>query len=207
MHTLSGDRACRIASVVAPCEFSTSFANLLRGSCVSDRSRCGAVRIFCVAGQPVRGSCVSDRSRCGAARIFHLAGQPCAGIVRADRSRCGAVRIFYVAGQPSAGMRNPVRGWCVSDRSRCGAVRTCSAGIVRVESFSLGCRANFGRGLRTFSWSSVGTIAGAWSVRRVCKKMMTLSWFSVADGAGAWSVERPSNSVGNRRPSRGLRGV
>ena len=60
LPTLCGDRVCRIALVVAPCEFSTSFAN------------------------PRRGSCLSNRSRCGAARILKLVSQPSAGIVRVE---------------------------------------------------------------------------------------------------------------------------
>ena len=56
------------------------------------------------------------------------------------------------------------------------------------ELLSLWCRANLGRGLRTLSWFSVGTIAGAWSVGRICKS--DDPGFSVADGAGAWSVRQ-----------------
>ena len=79
-RTLCGDRACRSALAVAPCEFARWPTNPLRGSCASDRSRCGAVRICTLADEPsagivsvgshslstnpLRGSCVSDRSRC-----------------------------------------------------------------------------------------------------------------------------------------------
>ena len=45
-RTLCGDHVRRIALVVASCEFSTSPANPLRGSCVSNCSRRGAVRIL-----------------------------------------------------------------------------------------------------------------------------------------------------------------
>ena len=44
-RTLCGDRACRNALALAPCEFSRSPANLLRGWCVLKRS-CRAMRIF-----------------------------------------------------------------------------------------------------------------------------------------------------------------
>ena len=116
--------------------------NPLQGSGVSERSRCGAVRILELAGEPsagigrvgslagehsagigvvpceslsspmnpLRGSGVSERSRCGAVRILELAGQPSARIGRVgslalrgsgvwERSRCRAVRILELAGR------------------------------------------------------------------------------------------------------------
>ena len=125
--------------------------NPLRGSGVSERSRCGAVRILELAGEPsagigrvgslagepsagigvvpceslsspmnpLRGSGVSERSRCGAVRILELAGEPSAGIGR----------VGSLAGEPSAGIgvvpceslsspMNPLRGSGVSERSR-----------------------------------------------------------------------------------------
>ena len=80
-RTLCGDYASRIALAVAPCKFSTSPTNPLRGSCVSDRSvaPCEFARL---PTNPLRGSCVSERSRCGAVRICTLADAPSAGIVR-----------------------------------------------------------------------------------------------------------------------------
>ena len=51
-RTLCGDPACRSALAVAPCEFILSAANPLRRSCVSKRSRCGAVRICLDLGEP-----------------------------------------------------------------------------------------------------------------------------------------------------------
>ena len=169
--------------------------NRLRGSGVSERSRCGAARIRELAGEPsagigrvgslagepsagigvvpceslsspmnpLRGSGVSERSRCGAVRILELAGEPSAGIGR----------VGSLAGEPSAGIgvapceslsspMNPLRGSGVSERSRCGAVRILelagepsagigrvgslagepSAGIGRVSALSLWCLAN-----------------------------------------------------------------
>ena len=50
-RTLCKDRACRSALAVAPCES----ANPLRVSCVSKRSRCGAVKIFNFVGEPSAG--------------------------------------------------------------------------------------------------------------------------------------------------------
>ena len=110
---------------------------------------------------PLRGSCVSERSRCGAVQIFYVADEPSAGIVRVEvlslwrranfkarrRTLCGdrACRIALAVAPCEFGRwpTNPLRILCVSDRSRCGAVRICtladepSAGIVRVGSLSL----------------------------------------------------------------------
>ena len=49
---LCGDCACRSALTVAPCEFVLTSANPMRRSCVSKRSRCGAVRICPDLGEP-----------------------------------------------------------------------------------------------------------------------------------------------------------
>ena len=51
---------------MAPCEFQRRPANPLRVSCVSKRSRRGAVQI-----KPLRVSCVLRHSRCGAVRILN----------------------------------------------------------------------------------------------------------------------------------------
>ena len=56
---------------------------------------------------PLRGSGVSERSRCGAVRILELAGEPSAGTGRVGSlcgDRCGAVRILELADEPSAGI-------------------------------------------------------------------------------------------------------
>ena len=53
--TLCGDRACRIALAVVPCPSLSSPVNPLRGSGVSDRSRCGAVPILELAGEVCAG--------------------------------------------------------------------------------------------------------------------------------------------------------
>ena len=138
---------------MAPCEFSTSPTNPLRGSCVSERSRCGAVRISKLATNPLRGSCVSERSRCGAVRTFYVADEPSAGTCVSERSwrRANSLRgrrtLCGDRACRSALARR--RGSCVSERSRCGAVLIFyvadepSAGIVRVGSLSLWRRANF----------------------------------------------------------------
>ena len=64
----TGDRVCRSALAVVPCESLSSPMNLLQGSGVSQRSRCGAVPILepCESlsspMNPLQGSGVSDRS-------------------------------------------------------------------------------------------------------------------------------------------------
>ena len=124
---------------------------------------------------PLRGSCVSGRSRCGAVRIFYVAREPSAEIVRVEslslwrranlkargRTLCGdcACRIALAVApcEISTWPANPLRRLCASNRSRRGAVRISkladepSAEIVRVESLSLSLwrRANFLRGRRT----------------------------------------------------------
>ena len=134
---------------MAPCEFSTWPANPLQRLCVSDRSRCGAVRIFYAARAPsaeiMRGGSLSLRRR--------------ANFLRGPRTLCGdrACRIALAVAPCgfSTWPANPLRRLCVSERSRCGAVRMFyvadepSAEIVRVGSLSLWRRANFLRGRRT----------------------------------------------------------
>ena len=113
---------------------------------------------------PLRGSGVSERSRCGAVRILELAGEPSAGIGRVGSlasepsARIGVVVPCESLSSPANPLRgsgvsdrspaNPLRGSGVSERSRCGAVPILelagepSAGIGRVESLSLWCRAH-----------------------------------------------------------------
>ena len=73
---------------MVPCPSLSSPMNPLQGSGVSERSRCGAVRILELADEPstpmnpLQGSGVSDRSRCGAVRILELADEPSTGIGR-----------------------------------------------------------------------------------------------------------------------------
>ena len=66
----------RLALAVAPCEFQSSPTNPLRGSCVSDRSRCGAVRISKLADEPSAGIV-----RVGALSLWR---RPSAEIVRLE---------------------------------------------------------------------------------------------------------------------------
>ena len=73
---------------MVPCASLPWPMNPLQGSGVSERSRCGAVRILELADEPstpmnhLQGSGVSDRCRCGAVRILELADEPSTGIGR-----------------------------------------------------------------------------------------------------------------------------
>ena len=117
--------------------------NPLQGSGVSERSRCGAVRILELADEPSTGI-----GRVGALSLWCRASSPANSLLVAgvpDRSPANplrgsvrAVRILELADEPSTGIgrvgaliavsavlaggRNPLRGSGVSDRSRCGAV-------------------------------------------------------------------------------------
>ena len=142
--------------VPCPCESLPWPMNLLQGSGVSERSRCGAVRILELADEPstgigrvgslagepsagigvvpcaslpwpmnpLQGSGVSERSRCGAVRILELADEPSTGIGR----------VGSLAGEPSAGIgvvpcaslpwpMNPLQGSGASDRSPANPLR------------------------------------------------------------------------------------
>ena len=154
-QTLCGDRACRSALAVAPCAFARSPTNPLRGSCVSERSRCGAVRTFYVADEPSAGIV-----RVGALSLWHrahlharrrtlcgdracrsaLAVAPCefstspthplrgscANFLRRRQTLCGDRACRIALAVFARWLTNPVRGARVSDRSRCGAVRICT---------------------------------------------------------------------------------
>ena len=77
---LCGDRACRSTLAAAPCEFVLVLANPLRRSCVSKRSRCGAVRFRLGLG---------DRAcRCALASCAVRAARPGRGalVLEQDRS-------------------------------------------------------------------------------------------------------------------------
>ena len=96
-RTLCGDRACRSALAVAPCECVLSSANPLRRSCVSKRSRCGAVRMCLELGKPsaeiVRVEALSlwHRARCDVpSRISGCAGNLYVPSWRAKPRICGS---------------------------------------------------------------------------------------------------------------------
>ena len=136
-RTLCGDCACRIALAlaVAPCDFFTWPTNPLQRLCVSDRSRCGAVRIIYVADEPS-----AEIVRCGGVRISMLADEPSAEIVRVEslslwrranfkarrRTLCGdcacriALALAVALCEFQFSPTNPLRRLRLSDRSRCG---------------------------------------------------------------------------------------
>ena len=121
--SLAGEPSAGIG--VAPCTSLPWPMNPLQGSGVSERSRCGAVRILAVADEPSTGI----------GRVGSLAGEPSAGIGVVPCPSC-------------RGPMNPLQGSGVSARSRCGAVRILavadepSTGIGRVGALSLWCRAH-----------------------------------------------------------------
>ena len=98
----------------------------------------------------LQGSGVSARSRCGAVRILELADEPSAGIGRVGSALAvsSPANPLRGSGVSDRSLANPLRGSGVSDRSRCGAVPILelagkpSAGIGRVGSLSLWCRAH-----------------------------------------------------------------
>ena len=67
---------------MVPCASLPWPMNHLQGSGVSERSRCGAVRILSSPMNPLQGSGVSERSRCGAAPILPWTDEPSTGIGR-----------------------------------------------------------------------------------------------------------------------------
>ena len=138
--------------------------NHLQGSGVSDRSRCGAVRILELTDEPStwigRVGALSLWCRANpSARRRTLCGDRACRIARRRTlcgDRCGAVRILELADEPSAGIGRveavvPCES-LVSERARCDAVRIlpvadeASTGIKRVGALSLWCRAHPCRG-------------------------------------------------------------
>ena len=149
---------------------------------------------------PLRGSCVSERSRCGAVRIFYVAREPSAEIVRVESlslwrranfkarrgTLCGdcACRIALAVApcESQSSRTNLLRRLCVSSRSRCGAVRISklaeepSAEIVRVELLSLWRRSNFKARRRTLCGDlcvSDRSRCGFRKIRRESRKFLT----------------------------------
>ena len=102
---------------MAPCEFSTSPTNPLRGSCVSERSRCGDVPISKLADEPSAGIV-----RVGALSLWRRAN-----FLRGRRTLCGyrACR-SALAVAPCAFARsptNPLRVGALSLRRRANFLR------------------------------------------------------------------------------------
>ena len=186
---------------------------------------------------PLRGSCVSERSRCGAVRISKLAEEPSAEIVRVGSlslwrranfkarggTLCGdcACRIALAVApcEFQSSRRNPLQRLCASDRSHCGAVRISklaeepSVEIVRVGSLSLWRRAIFLRGPRALCGDCACRIALAvapcdfftWPtnpLRRLCvsdrSRCGAVRFFDVADEPSAEIVRVESLSLWRR---------
>ena len=130
--SLAGEPSAGIG--VVPCESLSSPMNPLQGSGVSERSRCGAVRILELAGEPSAGigRVGSLSAGIGVVPCESLSSpmNPLRGSGVSERSRCGAVRILELAGEPSAGI------------GRVALAGEPSAGIGRVGALSLWCRAN-----------------------------------------------------------------
>ena len=135
-RTLCGDRACRSAPAVRFCACGFVAAHPLRGSCVSERSRCAFLRIL----QLVSHTLCGDRACRSAPAVrfcafYNLFRTPSAGIVRV-----GALPLCVFAHFTTCFAR-PLRGSRVSERSRCAFLgilkrgRAPSAGIVRVRAF------------------------------------------------------------------------
>ena len=155
-RSIFGKRVCAFhgrRSVSLICKRCKTKVNPLRRSCVSKRSRCGAVRTCC-------GDCAC-RSALAVApcECVLSSANPRANVSRARRTLCGdrACRSALAVAPRECVLSsaNPLRRLCVSKRSRCGAVRMClelgepSAKIVRVEALSLWRRANVSRAQRT----------------------------------------------------------
>ena len=127
---------------MAPCEFALRSMNPLRGSRVSKRSRCGAVRICFRLDEPSAG--IVRVEALSLWRRANLLSARCT--LCGDRACRGALAVAPCEFAFSS--MNRLRGSRVSKRSRCVAVRICfqpdapSAGIVRVEALSLWRRAN-----------------------------------------------------------------
>ena len=134
-QTICGDCACQIALAAAPCELQSSPTDPQRRLCVSNRSRCGAVRISKLADKPAEIVLVESLSLWRRANF------------KARRQTCGdcACRIALAVAlcEPQSSPKNPLRRLCVSNRSRSGAVRVFDfddepfAEIARVASLSL----------------------------------------------------------------------
>ena len=112
-ETLCGDRCGAVRILAVADEPSTGIGRV--GSLAGEPSA-GIGVVPCASlpwpMNPLQGSGVSERSRCGAVRILAVADEPSTGIGRVDRSprtlcagdRCGAVRILAVADEPSTGI-------------------------------------------------------------------------------------------------------
>ena len=136
-RTLCGDCACRVALAVAPCEFATSPTNPLQRLCVSNRSRCGAVRICNFAREP--SAEIGRVESLSLWRRANLQLTVCGEIVRVEllslwrranwqlrrQTLCGDCACGIAPCGVATSPANPLRRLCVTDRSHCGTARFC----------------------------------------------------------------------------------
>ena len=178
---------------------------------------------------------MSNRSRCGAVRIACAAGEPSAGFVRVESlplwrranferelrtlslflagARTGAwsvLRILFAIDDPLV-VFGPSRRWRVERPHNSVRDRRPSRGFRPLAALARGASSQFCSRSMALSWFSAprgagflaGARAGAWSVLRI---LFAIDDPLVVFGPSRrWRVERPHNSVRDRRPSRGFR--
>ena len=147
-----GNRVCEFRgrrSVSLICKRCKTKVNPLRRSCVSKRSRCGAVRTCLELGEPS-----AEIVRVEALSLWRRANVSCARRTLCEDCACRSA-LAVAPCECVLSSANPLRRLCVSKRSRCGAVRMClalgepSAEILRVEALLLWRRANASCSRRT----------------------------------------------------------
>ena len=189
----------RSRCVVAPCEFSTSFASPLPGSCVSSRSALVAApcEFSTSPANPLRVSCVWHRSCCGL-RTFSLARRASCELATVTTpawlSAVGGAGAWSVLRRPENSVRNrrPSRGfrWVAVARGRsefCSCSTTIwgfrqAAGVERPQNSVRNRRPS--RGFRR----AAALARGASS--EFCSQSTIRSRFWAGGGAGAWSALR-----------------
>ena len=146
-----GDRACRSAPAVRFCACGFVSAHPLRGSCVSERSRCAFLRMWICPRAPLRRSCVGALPLCVFAHVDLCLRTLCGNCACRSASAVRFCACHNLLRTPSVGalplcvfahfttcFAHPLRASCVSERCRCAFLRMwiCfrapSAGIVRV---------------------------------------------------------------------------
>ena len=146
---------------------------------------------------------MSDRSRCGAVRIACVAGEPSAGFVRVESlplwRRANFERELRTLSLFLAGAR--AGAWSVL--RILFAINDPLVVFRPLAALARGASSQFCSRLTTFAWFSAPRGAGAWSVLRIL--FANDDPLVVFGPSRRWRVERPHNSVRDRRPSRGFR--
>ena len=170
---------------------------------------------------------MSNRSRCGAVRILKTRVEPSAGFVRVESlplwrranferelrtlslflagARAGAwsfLTILFAIDDPLV-VCGPSRRWCLERPHNSVRDRRPSRGFRPLAALARGASSQFCSRSTTFSWFSAPRGAGAWSV-------LTLLFaindpLVVCGPSRRWRVERSQNSVRDRRTSGGFR--